>query len=71
MKLFKFLMPMLLGIAVMTVTVGCEKKDETPEIPVVEKATAPKYEKPKQTNDGFVVPDNVVLEGGELKEVEK
>ena len=68
MKLFKFLAPML-GVAAMMVFVGCGgPKDEAANIPTVERADGPKYEeKPKQTADGFAVPENVVLEGAELK----
>ena len=68
MKLFKFLAPML-GVAALMVFVGCGgPKDEAANIPTkVEQTGAPKNEAPKKTADGFAVPDNVVLEGAELK----
>jgi hypothetical protein len=73
MKLWKFLVPVLRGLAVlavmvvMVVMVGCESeiKDESVEIPVVERSTTPKNEKATKTPDGFAVPDNMVLEGSD------
>lgn len=68
MKLFKFLSLVSLGLVLMA---GCTKSEPVNTAAPVEKRTESKFEIPPKTADGFAVPENMTLDEGPVRDVEK